>query len=74
VDGEDLETNKLVNQLVPVTLQDNTLVSMTLNHAVPVDIAQMNQDTSLDKTDQDVKESESNVIAFPDSTPTSGTV
>jgi hypothetical protein len=48
---EELLIKDNANQLETVTLQGNTLVFMTPNHAVPVDTVQINQDGLSDKTE-----------------------
>jgi len=74
LDKEELVTKELANPLLHVPETFNTTVSGTPNHAVPVDIAHKDQDTSLDQTDQVATESERPVTASQDSTRTFGIV
>jgi hypothetical protein len=74
LDKEDQVIKLLVQLLLHVLDHSNITVSGILNPVVPVDSAQMNQDTSLELIDQDVTDHKRSVTASLDLIPKFGTV
>jgi hypothetical protein len=74
LDKEDQVIKLLVQLLLHVLDHSNITVSGILNPVVPVDSAQMNQDTSLELIDQDVTDHKRSVTASQDLIPKFGTV